>query len=227
MRWGVLIVWLVIAAAASVNATGELYKCKGDNGETVFSDQPCNGGETLPMRETPTYAPPPKPVLPTGSGETVANKKKAVVNYQVQLSEPAADAVIRDNEGKVNVEVGISPRLDEDHRVRLLLDGTPVGTPGLATSWALADVERGEHTLVVEVVHKDSGKAFGNSGARKFMLFRTSVNDATPSGDNLSVVPSRNGLVQQANWPQLKPTPQPGDPAPAVPTKPNSNGPRK
>ncbi|MFN4290995.1 MAG: DUF4124 domain-containing protein [Permianibacter sp.] len=215
---------LLLTFALPGHSAGELYKCKGENGETVFSDQPCPGGETLPMRETPTYAAPATPKLPVG--ETAAtSKKKPEQTYQVQITEPAVDAVLRDNEGKVSVSASIAPSLDEDHRVQLLLDGSVVGLPGRASSWELTDVERGEHSVRVEVIHK-AGKLLG-SAQSKFMLFRASANHNPDGAGNLQIRATSNGYLQQVHWPQLQDARQPGDPVPTTPTKPVTNGPRK
>ena len=215
---------LLLIFALPGHGAGELYKCKGENGETVFSDQPCPGGETLPMRETPTYAPPAAPKLPVGEN-AAASKKKPDQTYQVQITEPAADAVLRDNEGKVSVAASIQPSLDEDHRVQLLLDGSVVGSAGRATSWEINDVERGEHNIRVEVIHK-GGKLLG-SAQSKFMLFRASANQNPDGAGNLQVRATSNGYVQQVQWPQPQDARQPGDPAPTTPTKPVTSGPRK
>ena len=215
---------LLLTFALPGHTAGELYKCKGENGETVFSDQPCPGGETLPMRETPTYAPPAAPKLPVGENSAAA-KKKPDQTYQVQITEPAIDAVIRDNEGKVSVSASIQPSLDEDHRVQLLLDGAVVGSPGRASTWELADVERGEHNIRVEVIHK-AGKLLG-SAQGKFMLFRASANQNPDGAGNLQVRATDNGYLQRVQWPQLQDAGQPGDPPATTPTKPVSTGPRK
>ncbi|NQD36184.1 DUF4124 domain-containing protein [Permianibacter sp. IMCC34836] len=210
-------------ALLPVAPAAELYKCKGDNGETVFSDQPCAGGETLPLRETPTFEalPKPTPLPPTSAA---GKPKQQVINYKLAISKPAAEEVIRDNEGRIGVEGSVSPMMDEDHRVRLLLDGKQVGELAQAPSWTLDEVDRGEHTLVIEVVHKSSGKVFASSPSSKFMLFRTSAGQ-TPNG--AGGVPTATGYANGASWPGSGMAPQPGDPAPPAPTKPTHTGPRK
>lgn len=211
--------WLGLAAAVPA---AEMYKCKGDNGEIVFSDQPCPGGETLPLRETPTYEalPPPMPLPPLGAGR---QQKQAAITYQIAVTSPAIDEVIRDNEGHVSVTGTITPKMDEDHRVRLLLDGKAQGELQQEANWSLENVDRGEHTLVIEVVHKSSGKVFGNSPGSKFMLFRTSAGQS-PDG---AAGPTATGYANGVNWPGAGLAPQPGDVTPTAPTKPSHTGPRK
>lgn len=216
----------VAVAPGAVHGAGELYKCKGANGETVFSDQPCPGAQILPLRETPTYSPPPAPVLPTGPASQVSGKAQKQPVFQVSILEPGPDAVLRDNEGKVTVIVRIQPALGEEHQVRLVLDGSLVGAAGRGTDWSLQDVERGEHNLQVEVFDKLTGKVLAQAQS-KFMLFRASVNQTPNGGANLQVVPTGSGYVQQAAWPQLQNAPQPGDKPTSPPTKPGGSGPRK
>lgn len=225
MRGLIGLLGAVVVLVTQAATAAELYKCKGDNGETVFSDQPCPGGETLPMRETPTYeALPPPARLPPIEDKA---KKPDQIAYKLAITSPAVDDVIRDNEGKLQVQGTVSPALYEDHRVQLLLDGQPVGKPQQAPSWSLDDVERGEHSLVLAVVYKDGKKTVASSAPVKFVLFRASANHpANPGSSSATDLPDRNRLLQ-ANWPQLQDAPQPGDPKPTPPTKPPTSGPRK
>lgn len=216
-----LILALLFAAASPLLQAGELYKCKGDKGETVFSDQPCPGAEVLPMKETPTYEALPAPTMPA----PVSSTKKQALSFKVHITSPQAEEVIRDNEGNVTVSATVQPGLDGIHQARLLLDGTPTGPAGGATSWQLTDVPRGEHSLVVEVIETKSGKVLTRSDSRTFALFRASANNpANPGADNLMVNP--NGSLR-VSWPQQQAAAQPGDPKPVAPTKPANNGPRK
>ena len=215
---------LLLTFALPGHSAGELYKCKGENGETVFSDQPCPGGETLPMRETPTYAPPPTPALPRA---TDAEEKEKAVQYVVEIVEPAADAVLRDNEGRVSVSASVKPALGPALQARLLLDGSPTGDVDGGTSWQLENVERGEHSVVVEIIHGRSDKVLARSASRAFVLFRASANQNPNGAGNLQLKETNSGYVQQVQWPQLQDARQPGDPVPTTPTKPVTNGPRK
>ena len=217
-----LILALLFAAASPLLQAGELYKCKGDKGETVFSDQPCPGAAVLPMKETPTYEALPAPTMPAPLAPA---KKKVEINYKISFTSPQPDEVFRDNEGNISVAANVQPVLHEDHQARLLLDGAPSGAPARTTSWQLADVPRGEHSLVVEIIDRKSGKVLHRSDSRTFALFRTSANSpANPGADNLMV--NTNGSLR-VSWPQQQAAAQPGDPKPVAPTKPANNGPRK
>ena len=212
MRWRVLLSCSIGLVAASAVTAAELYKCKGESGETVFSDQACPGGETLPMRETPTYAAPELPAaLPPIKGK---EKKPEDIQYAIAVTQPGPDEVIRDNEGKVTIGGVVTPALYEDHRVQLMLDGSAFGERKQTASWSLTEVDRGEHTAVIAVVDKSTGKVVSSSPSRKFVLFRATAKQRPDGGTGPS-------------WPSLVQKPQPGDPQtpPARPLV--KNGPRK
>ncbi len=219
-RWlvAVLGVWLAVAADGSAGAEGQLYKCKGSKGETVYSDQPCPGGEPLPMKETPTFQALPPPTLPAPVSKSAP--KAPTINYQLAITKPAPDEVLRDNEGNVAVAGTVSPQLGDDHKVRLLLDGQPTGQPGNQTSWDLTNLDRGEHTVAIEVFNTKTGKSVQASPSVKFMLFRTSGNNRNPGLGT-------NGEQMQPYWPSMTAAAQPGDPTPPKTVTRPPGGPRR
>lgn len=75
--------------------------------------------------------------------------------YNVAIVQPANEETVHDNEGKVVVQVAISPDLAPGDRIVLLLDGRPVGAQG-GTTFALSGIERGAHTLQAQVVDASS-----------------------------------------------------------------------
>ena len=51
-----------------------------------------------------------------------------------------------------SVGVQIQPKLSPGHRLRLLLDGKPYGQASSSTRLSLTNIDRGEHSLAVEVL---------------------------------------------------------------------------
>lgn len=164
------LLWLGLLLVPLSAYAAEAYKCKGPKGETIFSDTPCGDGKTIELREVPTYESQPVPSLPP----LPAKKKAADQGYQLSFSKPAPDAVLRDNLGRVEVELNLKPGLGPDDFVLLKLDGEPVGKQGRQTSWSLEGVERGMHTLTAEILNQD-GKLL-IAATTSFVLHQASAN---------------------------------------------------
>lgn len=201
-------IFLGVVAALVINpmAIGaEAFKCKGPKGETVFSDTPCGDGKTIELKEVPTVEiTPVQPLAPLP-----ASKKSTMERYDISFSSPAPDAVLRDNEGSLNVAINIKPALGPDSHIQLKVNGSPHGGPGRQTSWQLSDLERGVHTLQVEVLnHKGSVVA---SAQTSFTLHKASANHPGLSSNSpaqalginrpLAPIPGDPGFVENGREP--------------------------
>ena len=71
------------------------------------------------------------------------------------LSELTDGQALRANNGSFSVDVRIQPSLQATHRLRLLLDGQPYGPPSDTTQLHLLNIDRGEHSLAVQVLAED------------------------------------------------------------------------
>ncbi len=83
---------------------------------------------------------------------------------------PAMDAPLRDNTGNVNVQISVEPFLLSGHRLRLLMDGVSVGE-ATSPNFFLPNVDRGTHTLVVEVIDPE-GAVLQSAAASTFHMQR-------------------------------------------------------
>jgi hypothetical protein len=62
------------------------------------------------------------------------------------------EEALRANNGTFTVSVLINPRLKGPHRLRLLLDNQPYGQPSNVPILQLVNIDRGEHSLAVQVI---------------------------------------------------------------------------
>lgn len=88
----------------------------------------------------------------------------------ISITEPRAGATIHDNDGNVPIVV----TLRAGGLIVVLLDGKPYGPRQNGTSFVLQDVDRGEHTLQVQLVDAD-GAVVASSAAVTFYLWRASA----------------------------------------------------
>ena len=175
---------ILVLAAVSPTALGEIYKTVDANGNVVFTDiapvdrsgqpapqavsvQPINSYEPPPAAATQPSAPPPS------SGD---------VGYYAQLEviSPAEDETIRDNAGNVQIQVAIAPQLRADHRLLLVLDGSATEVEAVNGVFELSNVDRGTHTAAGRVVDRQ-GNVVIESNPATFNLMRVAVPPLVPT----------------------------------------------
>ena len=145
----VITILLLMSVAAS--ATAAVYKWKRPDGSIVYSDHPPTEGATptdLPPVQEIKIAPPPPSSVQTAPGN--APQEQAAQYTKLAITEPEDDSTIRDNAGNLTIKLAVEPDLQEGDNVALLLDGKEVGQ-GKGTTIHLPNVDRGTHTLQVEI----------------------------------------------------------------------------
>jgi len=119
----------------------------------------------------------------------------------ISIVSPRDQETINDNSG--NVMVTVQARLGTDQRIRLLLDGSPVGTDTVQSRIQLENIDRGEHTLEALLVD-DKDLVHATSSTITFHMWRAS-----------SQMPARRQTPKPP--PQPDPTPQAERPSPEKP----------
>ncbi|TBU87421.1 DUF4124 domain-containing protein [Phytopseudomonas dryadis] len=147
-----LLACLLLILALPVSA--QIYKYTDSNGNTVFTNQPPDGidAQSVELKQTNTVQPPPAPATPPSSAPQAAEQAPYRVLALTDLPDGEA---LRANNGTFSVGVHIVPRLSPGHSLRLLLDGKPYGRPSNVTRLQLSQIDRGEHSLAVEVLSGD------------------------------------------------------------------------
>ncbi|HEY0289575.1 MAG TPA: DUF4124 domain-containing protein [Pseudomonas sp.] len=136
-------------------AVAQIYKYTDANGNTAYSNQPPNGtkAETVelpPLNRVNTVTPSPAPATaPQNQGQAT---QKGAAYQTLQLTDLPDGEALRANNGTFTVGVQIEPRLQPGHLLQLLLDGTPYGQPTNVPRLQLMELDRGEHSLAVQVL---------------------------------------------------------------------------
>lgn len=156
-------------------ASAQIYKYIDANGNTVFTNQPPEGvnAESIELPQTNTVemqaprTPPPQ-----------ASPEAQAAPYRIlQLTGLPDEQAMRANNGTFSVGVRLEPALAAGHRLRLLLDGQPYGAASSATRLQLTNVDRGEHSLAVEVLSGE--RSLQQSETLTFTVQR--VNTSSPA----------------------------------------------
>ncbi|MDR9437767.1 MAG: DUF4124 domain-containing protein [Thiohalophilus sp.] len=160
-----------------VAAADKVYKKVNPDGSVEYSDQPIEGSEEMSVDQAPAtrfekspdinYQPPERDRADSSS-------------YEVSITSPGNDESIRDNAGNVTLRGSVEPGLRGGHQLRWRLDGEPLAQSGATVS--LTNMDRGTHTVKLEVVNND-GEVLGASSSVTFHLLRHSKKrPAPPSG---------------------------------------------
>jgi len=151
MRQSLMCLLLLI----SLPAVAQIYKYTDANGNTAFSNQPPNGTrseivELPPLNSVETQAPvrpAPSPAAPPPTGQS-----QPVAAYDtLELTDLPTDEALRANNGSFIIGVKIQPRLQQNHRLQLLLDGNLYGQPSNLPRLQAINIDRGEHSFAVVV----------------------------------------------------------------------------
>ncbi|MHC8409070.1 DUF4124 domain-containing protein [Pseudomonas sp. Hz4] len=149
MGRGFLFILLLIALPAAA----QIYKYTDANGNTAYSNQPPDGVKAQPVELPPLNRvesqPPGEPAPPAEAN----GREQPRSAYEVlELTGLSTEEALRANNGTFTVSVLIKPRLQGPHLLRLLLDDQPYGQPSNVPILQLVNVDRGEHSLAVQVI---------------------------------------------------------------------------
>ncbi|PYC23592.1 DUF4124 domain-containing protein [Aquipseudomonas alcaligenes] len=164
-----------LLCALALPAVAQIYKYTDANGNTVFTNQPPEGQAAETVELPPTNTVQAQPV--ESAAPTDAPAASAQPYGVLALTDLPSEEALRANNGTFSVGVQIDPRLQPGHSLRLLLDGQPYGQPSNVPRLQLVNVDRGEHSLAVEVL--SGGQSLQRSASVTFTVQR--VNTSSPA----------------------------------------------
>ncbi|KZK64933.1 hypothetical protein A1L58_08950 [Shewanella baltica] len=150
----------------SMLAQATVYKWVDKDGKVHYSDEPQPNAQVVELKEK-TLNQIALPLPKTESNN--ANQAIESIQYQVNITSPAEEETVRDNNGDFDVVATITPELKSQYLMVLKLDGNPIGQPQIGGTFKLKNIDRGEHTLVVDALTQN-GKVFASSSPRKIFL---------------------------------------------------------
>ncbi|MEO4046785.1 DUF4124 domain-containing protein [Pseudomonas sp. CAU 1711] len=165
-----------LLCALALPASAQIYKYTDANGNTVFTNQPPEGQAAESVELQPTNTVKAQPLPPVEQPAEAESKTEAnQPPYRtLELTDIPSDEALRANNGTFSVGVLIEPRLSPGHSLRLLLDGQPYGQRTNVPRLQLVNIDRGEHSLAVEVLSGE--RQIQQSASLTFTVQRVSVN---------------------------------------------------
>jgi hypothetical protein len=170
---GLSLTIILLASSAAVAAT--VYKWVDDKGVTHFSDQPNPGAAKVHVDDPQSYS----ASASAPSSAATTPKRTPGSSMQCSIESPANDDVLM-NQFSVSGHAHFEPPPPPTAQISLLLDGRPAGSVDSGGSFSIAQVERGTHTLSIQVRGRD-GTTFCESSSVTFHVRQASTQAPNPA----------------------------------------------
>lgn len=145
----------------------KIYTWKDKNGAVVFSDTPKVGAQEVKLTSQILS-------MPTTDTSILDKPKPAATKrFKIVIASPANEETVRENTGSIYVTSRISPRFENGFKIQLFVDGVAHAEPSNTSTFALRNVDRGEHSLQVKL-YDSEGKILSVSPTSVFFMHRKS-----------------------------------------------------
>ncbi|MEM8766484.1 MAG: DUF4124 domain-containing protein [Pseudomonadota bacterium] len=169
---------LALPQAATVAAgEGRIFRTVDEDGNVVFTDIPPREeveSEQIVVETPNSFAideAVPQEARDLWVVETPEAGEEPTFRYTtLGVASPQDDEPIRENSGNISIIANVAPRLQSGHVMRLLMDGAVV-QEGPQSTFNLANVDRGTHTIALEIVD-ENGRAMIRSDDSTFHMLR-------------------------------------------------------
>ncbi|WP_404341470.1 DUF4124 domain-containing protein [Pseudoalteromonas mariniglutinosa] len=160
---------VLIISFNSDAAAQKIYAWTDENGVLVFSDTPKAGAQEVKLTTQNLTMP--------ATDTQILNDTQPVepTKYGAMITAPEHNATVRENTGSVYVSTRITPRFENGYKIQLFFDGAAHAEPSNSTTFALRDVNRGEHSLQVKLFDPNN-KLVSVSPVSTFFMHKASVN---------------------------------------------------
>ena len=174
MRKCVLLFFTLVAVQVSA---GPAWRWVDADGTVHYSDRPMPGAvevylpdsNTAPPRPQNTAVPATMPA-PTPAGDAGESGQYA----QLAISSPVAGETLWNIEGNLSVDVTVTPRVAQGHRLVLIVDGAQLPLQPSGTSFTVTEIYRGQHTVQAAILDL-AGNAVLRSAPVQFTVQQPSL----------------------------------------------------
>ena len=150
----------------------EVFRLVDAEGNVHFSDQNRKGSQQIELKPATVIGTRVNPPAQPQETSPQSGQNTTAPYENVAIIKPANDESIRSNDGLVNVMIKSNPGLANGDSYRLSMNGEVI-KGNLSTGLIpLENVDRGSHTLTVEIIDK-SGNSLISSEEITFHILRT------------------------------------------------------
>lgn len=159
---------LLLTLSLSVFAN-KIYSWHDEHGVLIFSDTPRLGAKEIEIQQANVIE------FPVNISNVEKKPQLITQSYKVKINQPKANSSIRSNKGLVNITVQVQPVFEPAFTLQLYVDNKPYKKPQTNTTFALHNVDRGEHQIKI-ILRSDKGKIIATSSNITFYMHRSLVN---------------------------------------------------
>lgn len=136
----------------------DVYRWTDANGVMHFSDKPEPGAQKIEISppqtvsNLPEQSPSADPAFSKPSQPQNAEGSEGGFTYEsVVITQPENEETIRNPQGDVPIAIQVKPELRPQDKLQLIFDGAPLGDPQMTPLFSLHGINRGQHTLLVQL----------------------------------------------------------------------------
>ncbi|WP_417357498.1 DUF4124 domain-containing protein [Gallaecimonas pentaromativorans] len=165
-----LLILLLAASTAMAAESGKIYTWTDAQGVVHYSDKPHPGAKETNVALSQQYD------MPKADPNILKQAPKAAeqTRWSITILSPADEATLRENDGEMSVSVQTQPAMLPGQRVQLFMDGKPLGAARTVSSFVIRDVERGEHSIKVQLIDR-SNQIIAESEPHTIYMHRASI----------------------------------------------------
>ena len=156
---------------------GKIYRWQDSEGNTYFADTPHKGAKQVVLPKVQEYSPLKQQQLNQDENKPADVSPRSYKS--IVISQPQAGSTVRNNQGFVAVIIHVEPSLVDGDKFQLSLNGKKIGEAQATPSFAIKGINRGTHSIVVQVIDRD-GAVVGESEPRVFYMHRARVGMVPP-----------------------------------------------
>ncbi|MEY8205091.1 MAG: DUF4124 domain-containing protein [Bermanella sp.] len=161
----------LLVSLCSPLASADVYSWINEQGIRVYGDEPPADAKVVDLPKIQKLKPLKAP--PVDKKITANNADQSEGYGQLNIISPKQESIITaGNAGNITVQLQISPGLQPQHEITLLVDGIAVKR-GARLQFQLENIHRGSHLLQVQVKHR--GKLLIASPKRRIHVQRPSI----------------------------------------------------
>lgn len=140
------LIGVMVLLLLPILSTAAIYQWTDAAGVIHYADEPITAAQSLKLDNAT--------IMHSATTTAIAQQQKnQTKNYYtvITISQPASQATIWDNQGNVAVSLMINPILQQQDKIRLLLDGKQVAETK-QLSLTLSNIERGAHEIQAQII---------------------------------------------------------------------------
>lgn len=171
---------IILLSSINTFADSKIYYWVDADGNTHYADTATPGTEEIQVSNKNVVSL--SNIMQEGTTEEIGSVAEAVqesiIKYRATITSPSDDSAVHSNDGVINIQVETVPEKKSLHKLQLVLDGRPLGSPQISTTIRTSNIDRGTHQIQVQLLD-EKGNILALTQVVTVHLQRMSVGSAS------------------------------------------------